>query len=100
MNVYSKMHLQGFIICPYPKGEINGKAIEYSLRGRYPQKSLVATILSREGIRHVNRFLMTIEGLVEFREWFIGNCCERVAVDSTGRYWVPVHSVLEDHWMS
>lgn len=59
------------------------------------KKFLVATILSREGIRHFNRFLMTIDGLVEFREWVIGNCCERVAVESTGRYWVPVHSILE-----
>ena len=59
------------------------------------KRFLVATILSRDSIRHVKRFAMTIDGLSEFRDWVMSKGCERVAVESTGRYWVPVYSILE-----
>lgn len=59
------------------------------------KRFLVATILSRDGTRLIKRFTMTIDGLSEFREWIRCKGCERVAVESTGRYWIPIYSILE-----
>ncbi len=60
------------------------------------KRFLVATILSRDSIRHVKRFAMTIDGLSEFRDWIMSKGCERVAVENTGRYWIRVYSILEE----
>ncbi len=59
------------------------------------KKFLIATILSRDRIKITKRFGMTIEDLLKFKNWVIENQCEQVAVESTGIYWIPVHSVLE-----
>jgi transposase len=34
--------------------------------------------------------------IIKFKEWVIENNCEQVAVESTGVYWVPIHTVLEN----
>jgi transposase len=60
------------------------------------KKFLVATILSRDGIKITQRFGMTLDDLLEFKSWVIENQCEQVAVESTGVYWIPIHAVLED----
>lgn len=39
---------------------------------------------------------MTLDEIMRFKEWVIENNCEQVAVESTGVYWVPIHTVLED----
>ncbi len=59
------------------------------------KRFLIATILSRDGIRIVNRFGMTIDDLLKFKNWVTENQCEQVAVESTGTYWIPIHAVLE-----
>jgi transposase len=59
------------------------------------KKFLIATILSRDGTKVTNRFGMIIDDLLKFKTWVIENRCEQVAVESTGIYWIPVHSVLE-----
>ncbi|MDD1741992.1 MAG: IS110 family transposase [Methanotrichaceae archaeon] len=59
------------------------------------KKFLVATILSRDGTKSSNRFCMTIDDLLRFKNWVMENQCEQVAVESTGTYWIPIHSVLE-----
>ena len=60
------------------------------------KKFLVATIISRDGIRITKRFGMTLEDLLEFKSWVVENQCEQVAVESTGVYWIPIHAVLEN----
>jgi transposase len=60
------------------------------------KKFLVATILSRDGCKIKDRFGMNIEDLVKFKDWVIRNGCEEVAVESTGVYWVPIYTILED----
>jgi transposase len=60
------------------------------------KKFLVATILSRDDIKIIKRFGMTLDDLLKFKSWVIENQCEQVAVESTGVYWIPIHAVLED----
>ncbi|MDD1752846.1 MAG: IS110 family transposase [Methanotrichaceae archaeon] len=60
------------------------------------KKFLIATILSRDGTKIVERFGMTIDDLLRFKNWVMENQCEQVAVESTGTYWIPIHTVLED----
>ena len=59
------------------------------------KKFLIATILSRDGTKITKRFGMTLDELLNFKNWVIENGCEQVAVESTGTYWVPIHTVLE-----
>jgi transposase len=59
------------------------------------KKFLVATIISRDGIKITKRFGMTLGDLLEFKSWVVENQCEQVAVESTGVYWIPIHAVLE-----
>jgi transposase len=65
------------------------------MRSGYPQKSLIATILSRDGTKITKRFGMVLDDLLKFKNWVIENQCEQIAVESTGTYWIPIHSVLE-----
>jgi transposase len=60
------------------------------------KRFLIATILSRDGTKKSNRFGMTIDDLLKFKNWITENQCEQVAVESTGSYWIPIHAVLED----
>jgi transposase len=60
------------------------------------KKFLVATILSRDGTKKTKRFGMTLDDLLDFKSWVMENQCEQVAVESTGVYWIPIHSVLEN----
>jgi transposase len=59
------------------------------------KKFLIATILSRSGTKKTKRFGMTLDELLNFKNWVIENGCEQVAVESTGTYWTPIHAVLE-----
>ncbi len=59
------------------------------------KRFLIATILCRDGKKDTQRFSVTLEDLLKFRDWVIENGCEQVAIESTGIYWHPVHSVLE-----
>ena len=60
------------------------------------KKFLVATILSRDGTQISERFGMMLDDILKFKEWVIANNCEQVAVESTGVYWVPIYTALED----
>ncbi len=59
------------------------------------KRFLIATILSRDRKKDTQRFSVTLEDLLKFRDWVIENECEQVALESTGIYWHPVHAVLE-----
>lgn len=58
--------------------------------------NIVATILSRDGTKVQEEFGTTVSKLFEFRNWLISNNCKAVALESTGTYWIPVYSILED----
>lgn len=60
------------------------------------KKFLVATILSRDGTHISERFGMMLDDILKFKEWVIANNCEQVAIESTGVYWVPIYTALED----
>jgi transposase len=60
------------------------------------KKFLVATILSRDGTQISERFGMMLDDILKFKEWVIANNCEQVAIESTGVYWVPIYTALED----
>ena len=59
------------------------------------KRFLIATILSRDGTKITNRFGMTLDGILKFKNWVMENQCEMVVVESTGTYWIPIHAVLE-----
>jgi transposase len=61
------------------------------------KKFLVGTILSRDGTKTTERFGMNLDDIIKFKEWVVKNNCEQVAVESTGVYWVPIYTVLEDN---
>ena len=58
-------------------------------------KFIVATILSSDGLKLQNRFNTTLDDLLKFKSWLKENCCHKVAVESTGNYWIPIYNVLE-----
>ena len=60
------------------------------------KKFLVATILSRDGVKTTEQFGMMLYDILKFKEWVIENNCEQVAVESTGVYWIPINTVLEN----
>ena len=38
---------------------------------------------------------MNINGLLAFKDWLMSYDCQKVAVESTGRFWIPVHMILD-----
>jgi transposase len=58
---------------------------------------LVATMISRDGLKLQEQFDMNEDGLLEFRSWILDHRCQRVAVESTGNYWFPIFTILEGH---
>ena len=46
------------------------------------KRFLIATILSRDGKKDTQRFSVTLEDLLKFRDWVIENGCEQVAIES------------------
>ena len=41
------------------------------------------------------RFSTYKGGLIKFQDWLIAHDCYDVCMESTGKYWFPVHNVLE-----
>jgi len=58
-------------------------------------KFIVATILSSDGLKLQNRFETCLEDLLKFKNWLKENGCYKVALESTGNYWLPIYHVLE-----
>ena len=58
-------------------------------------KFIVATILSSDGLKLQDRFETSLEDLLKFKSWLKENCCHKVALESTGNYWLPIYHVLE-----
>ena len=47
----------------------------------------------------VREFSTFTEGLEELRHWLRGECVNKVAMESTGIYWIPVWRALETDFM-
>jgi len=56
---------------------------------------LVATMLDMAGTKDTRRFSTCIEDLLNLREWLLDSKCQRVAIESTGVYWIPTYTLLE-----
>ncbi len=52
---------------------------------------LLATILTKGGQKFQDRFDTNFEGLLNFRQWLLDHCCQRLAVESTANYWLPIY---------
>jgi transposase len=60
---------------------------------------LVATLITSRGITpsySKKRFSTFNNSILQFKQWLIDNNCFDVCMESTGKYWVPVHNFLED----
>jgi transposase len=60
------------------------------------KRFLLATILSSDGHKIQDRFDSDLEGLISFRNWLKDHGCQKVAVESTANYWLPIYSVMAD----
>ncbi len=58
---------------------------------------LAVTVLDRGGERSYREFGTDVGSLLEFKDWVLGEGCDRVAFESTGVYWTPVFNVLEGY---
>ena len=58
---------------------------------------LIATMISRSGLKLQERFNMNQDGLLAFRSWILAHRCQRLAVESTGGFWYPIFIILEGH---
>jgi transposase len=60
------------------------------------KRFLLATILFSDGRKIQNRFDSDLEGLISFRNWLKDHGCQKVAVESTANYWLPIYAVIGD----
>ena len=93
MNVHARV----IDICPYQIREKMNAEKEIVCGADIHRDFLVATIVSRSGLKLQERFGMNQDGLVAFKSWVLNHKCKRVAVESTGSYWYPIFSILEEH---
>lgn len=59
----------------------------------------VIAITDNQGITsyHRKRFSTFTNGLVQLRDWLEYYSCFDVCMESTGKYWIPVFNILEEH---
>lgn len=61
------------------------------------KSSISGTILKSDGTIETQRFSTALDGLLALKEWIVAHHCERVIMEATGIFWIPVYSVLEPH---
>jgi len=59
------------------------------------QAFLIATLLDMAGTKDTRRFSTCQEDLLNLKRWLIETNCQRVAIESTGIYWIPTYTLLE-----
>lgn len=57
--------------------------------------SLVATIIN-EPSKETRRLVNDVDGINSMKEWLNEHECRRVAMESSGIYWVPLYLTLEE----
>ena len=89
-----------FFLTNYEKEAISMKIVYPICCGVDVHKTfLVATIITSKGITpHYSkkRFSTFNNSILQFKQWLIDNNCFDMCMESTGKYWVPVHNLLED----
>jgi transposase len=85
------------IICPYQASETMDSDKEIVCGADIHRDFLIATMISRSGLKLQERFNMNQDGLLAFRSWIINHRCQRLAVESTGGFWYPIFTILEGH---
>lgn len=63
------------------------------------KKFIVATIAKTENnvTTYIKkRFNTFTANLLLLKEWLLLNNCDVVCMESTGKYWIPIHNVIED----
>ena len=62
---------------------------------------LIACIAStnEQGVTeyHSRRFSTYTGSLCELRDWLLANNCKDVCMEFTGKYWFPIHNILEEY---
>jgi len=62
---------------------------------------LVATIIKTtsdlQPSYQKKRFSTFNNSILEFKQWLLQNDCLDICMESTGKYWIPVFNLLEDH---
>lgn len=65
------------------------------------KRMLVATIASTDKNNITSYSTKTFSTLnvelIAFRHWLLENNCPHVCMESTGKYWIPIFNILEDH---
>ncbi len=65
------------------------------------KRMLVATIASTDKNNITSYSTKTFSTLnvelIAFRHWLLKNNCSHVCMESTGKYWIPIFNILEDH---
>ncbi len=96
-NAYVNVHAQVIDICPYQAMSNMSMENEIVCGADIHRDFLVATMISRTGLKLQERFDMDQDGLLEFKSWLLNHKCQRVAVESTGSYWYPIFCTLEGY---
>lgn len=60
---------------------------------------VLIAITAKQGITsyHRKRFSTFTNGLLRLRDWLDYHSCFDVCMESTGKYWIPVFNILEEH---
>lgn len=65
------------------------------------KRMLVATIATTDKNQITSYSTKTFStlnaDLIAFRHWLLENQCLHVCMESTGKYWIPIFNILEDH---
>lgn len=65
------------------------------------KRTIVATIATTDKNNITSYFLKSFstlnKDLYAFRDWLLENNCLHVCMESTGKYWIPIFNILEDH---
>lgn len=65
------------------------------------KRTIVATIATTDKNNitsySVKSFSTLNKDLYAFRDWLLENDCRHVCMESTGKYWIPIFNILEDH---
>ena len=65
------------------------------------KRTIVATIATTDKNNitsySAKSFFTLNKDLYAFRDWLLENNCHHVCMESTGKYWIPIFNILEDH---
>jgi transposase len=92
-------------ICPDKVVRIGGdymKIVHPICSGVDVHKNVIVATIAKTDRNNITSYIVkdfpTLNpGLYAFRDWLLEHSCHEVCMESTGKYWIPVFNVLEDH---